>query len=92
MLTVPGLLRLHLLIAPVLVALSQPAHVGNTPSSGSKGGIAPCFSVLYICNDVSISGSKRSYLPYTNNALIKIKTLTKNPISPPINIIKKSIA
>lgn len=56
----PGPLRLLLLLALAFAALSQPAYAGNTPCSGSKGGIARCDDDLFLCNDGSISGSKRS--------------------------------
>nr|WP_288467129.1 hypothetical protein [uncultured Pseudomonas sp.] len=47
-----GLLVL-LLILPIL------GNAANTPCSGSKGGIARCDGPLFLCNDGSISGSKR---------------------------------
>jgi hypothetical protein len=61
---VPEPLRLLLLLALALAALSQHAYAGNTPCSGSKGGIARCDGDLFLCNDRSISGSKRSCLAY----------------------------
>ncbi|MDN6873356.1 hypothetical protein NOX82_21060 [Pseudomonas citronellolis] len=60
MLDVPGPLRLFLLLAIALAGLSLQAHAGNKPCSGSKGGIARCDGDLFLCNDGSISGSKRS--------------------------------
>ncbi|MEG7361151.1 hypothetical protein [Pseudomonas citronellolis] len=60
MLDVPGPLRLLTLLAIALAALSFQAHAGNKPCSGSKGGIARCNGDLFLCNDGSISGSKRS--------------------------------
>ncbi len=47
-----GLLVL-LLMLPIL------GIAANTPCSGSKGGIARCDGPLFLCNDGSISGSKR---------------------------------
>ncbi|OLU25447.1 hypothetical protein BVH03_17470 [Pseudomonas sp. PA15(2017)] len=47
-----GLLVL-LLTLPIL------GNAANTPCSGSKGGIARCDGPLFLCNDGSISGSKR---------------------------------
>ncbi|WP_431483647.1 YdcA family protein [Pseudomonas solani] len=64
MLKVPGPLRLLLLLALAFAALSPPAYAGNTPCSGSKGGIARCDGDLFLCNDGSISGSKRSCPSY----------------------------
>jgi len=40
----------------------------NTPCSGSKGGIARCQGELFLCNDGSISGSKRSCPAYTGQS------------------------
>ncbi|MDU9414896.1 hypothetical protein RTW82_21385 [Pseudomonas sp. zfem005] len=64
MLKVPESLRFLLLLALAFAALSQPAYAGNTPCSGSKGGIARCDGDLFLCNDGSISGSKRSCPTY----------------------------
>jgi hypothetical protein len=36
------------------------AWAGNTPCSGKKGGIDRCDGDLFLCNDGSISGSKKS--------------------------------
>ncbi|WP_082073169.1 hypothetical protein [Pseudomonas sp. LFM046] len=64
MLEVPGPLRFLFLLALALAALSQQAYASNTPCSGSKGGIARCDGDLFLCNDGSISGSKRSCQAY----------------------------
>ncbi|WP_374980032.1 hypothetical protein PSGK_30085 [Pseudomonas solani] len=64
MLKVHGSLRLLPLLALALAALSQPTYAGNTPCSGSKGGIARCDGDLFLCNNGSISGSKRSCPSY----------------------------
>lgn len=37
----------------------QPALAANKPCSGAKGGIARCDGALFVCNDGSISGSKK---------------------------------
>lgn len=37
----------------------SPAHAGNTPCSGKKGGISHCAGATFVCNDGSISASKR---------------------------------
>ncbi|MEL7935849.1 hypothetical protein [Pseudomonas delhiensis] len=68
MLDVPGPLRLFLLLAIALAGLSLQAHAGNKPCSGSKGGIARCDGDLFLCNDGSISGSKRSCSAYLGGA------------------------
>ena len=41
------------------IALAGSAHAANTPCSGSKGGIAHCAGERFVCNDGSISASKR---------------------------------
>lgn len=63
----PGPLRLLPLLALAFVALSQPAYAGNTPCSGAKGGISRCDGDLFLCNDGSISGSKRNCSFYLDN-------------------------
>ena len=47
-------------IAVLLALLSASAVAGNTPCSGKKGGIDRCDGDLFLCNDGSISGSKKS--------------------------------
>ncbi|WP_414925782.1 hypothetical protein [Pseudomonas zeae] len=44
----------------LLVLLATHALAANTPCSGGKGGIAHCDGELFVCNDGSISGSKKS--------------------------------
>lgn len=41
--------------------------VANTPCFASKGGIAGCDGDLFLCNDGSISGSKKSCAAYMGN-------------------------
>ncbi|MDH0732718.1 hypothetical protein N5F23_19750 [Pseudomonas sichuanensis] len=36
------------------------ANAGNTPCSGRKGGIAGCDGSTFLCNDGSISASKKN--------------------------------
>ncbi len=38
---------------------SAAAHAGNTPCSGGKGGISHCAAGQFVCNDGSISASKK---------------------------------
>lgn len=45
------------------------SNSANTPCSGSKGGIAGCRGETFICNDGSVSGSKRSCSAYMGGAL-----------------------
>ncbi|UVL54517.1 MULTISPECIES: hypothetical protein [unclassified Pseudomonas] len=47
-------------LALVLVLAASTALAGNTPCSGRKGGIAGCDGDLFLCNDGSISASKKS--------------------------------
>ena len=54
----------HLLRAVLACAVMASAtfHVNaaNYPCSGKKGGVAHCAGEQFVCNDGSISGSKRS--------------------------------
>jgi hypothetical protein len=52
------LIRLASLVASLLLASAAPA--ANYPCSGSKGGVARCNGAPFICNDGSISGSKKN--------------------------------
>jgi hypothetical protein len=44
----------------LLLALGTSAIAANQPCSGRKGGIAGCDGDTFLCNDGSISASKRS--------------------------------
>lgn len=39
--------------------LALPAAAANYPCSGRKGGVSHCQGALFVCNDGSISGSKK---------------------------------
>ncbi len=56
--------RFCLAALAALALFPQMAMAANTPCSGSKGGISGCDGDLFLCNDGSISGSKRSCLAY----------------------------
>jgi hypothetical protein len=43
-----------------MLGLAHPSPAANTPCSGAKGGIARCDGALFLCNDGSISGSKKN--------------------------------
>lgn len=43
-----------------LVSMLVPAYAQNQPCSGKKGGISHCASGKFVCNDGSISASKRT--------------------------------
>ncbi|WP_257229324.1 hypothetical protein [Pseudomonas sp. BMW13] len=57
-------LSLCLVIAAALGLTALEAVAANTPCSGRKGGIAGCDGDLFLCNDGSISGSKKSCSAY----------------------------
>lgn len=50
---------LYLLLAAAALIWSS-AAAANYPCSGGKGGVARCNGALFICNDGSISGSKKN--------------------------------
>lgn len=54
------------MIGLALALAGQPimACAGNTPCSGKKGGIAGCRGETFVCNDGSVSASKRSCSAY----------------------------
>ncbi len=41
-------------------AVTLPAAAANTPCSGRKGGVSHCQGAAFVCNDGSVSASKRS--------------------------------
>lgn len=43
-----------------LVGAMGHAHARNYPCSGKKGGVSHCAGDTFVCNDGSVSGSKRS--------------------------------
>ena len=48
------------IVLVLLCVISGAAWAGNTPCSGKKGGIDRCDGDLFLCNDGSISASKKS--------------------------------
>jgi hypothetical protein len=52
-----NMFRLLVLVFTLSTAIS--AFAANTPCSGGKGGIAHCAGGKFVCNDGSISGSKK---------------------------------
>jgi hypothetical protein len=44
----------------IFIMLPLTAQAANTPCSGKKGGISHCDGALFVCNDGSISGSKKN--------------------------------
>lgn len=49
-----------ILVLLLTLGLSQLSHAANYPCSGKKGGVARCDGPVFVCNDGSISGSKRN--------------------------------
>lgn len=43
----------------LIAALAPLSQAANYPCSGSKGGVAHCAGTRFVCNDGSVSGSKR---------------------------------
>lgn len=52
------------LIALSLLLFTLNAAATNTPCSGSKGGISHCSGEKFICNDGSMSQSKKNCQAY----------------------------
>lgn len=50
--------------AVLVLCCAFAAKAENTPCSGRKSGIAACQGETFICNDGSVSGSKRSCSAY----------------------------
>lgn len=48
------------MIVVLLMAFGSAVWAGNIPCSGKKGGIDRCDGELFLCNDGSISASKKS--------------------------------
>ena len=46
-------------LALCFAVMASTAEAANYPCSGSKGGVAHCSGELFVCNDGSISGSKK---------------------------------
>ncbi|WP_315859834.1 hypothetical protein [Rhizobium leguminosarum] len=61
--------RLFLGTAAILLSTAVAAQAANTPCSGRKGGIAGCQGDTFICNDGSVSASKRSCSAYMGGAV-----------------------
>ncbi|WP_413711666.1 hypothetical protein [Rhizobium sp. Rhizsp82] len=55
-------------LAIILVSIMA-AKATNTPCSGAKGGISGCQGETFICNDGSVSASKKSCSAYMEGAV-----------------------
>lgn len=65
--TVPTLglqLMKTVLIALAMTLAASSAMAANKPCSGKKGGISHCSGDKFVCNDGSISGSKKKCSGY----------------------------
>lgn len=60
-----------IMLGVVLMLSSTISLAANTPCSGRKGGIAGCDGDVFLCNDGSISASKKSCTAYTGNRLAR---------------------
>lgn len=58
------------------------AQAANTPCSGKKGGIAECRGETFVCNDGSVSASKRSCSAYMGGAVGMLGNTSQNNMSP----------
>lgn len=66
-------------IVLLLCVISGSAWAGNTPCSGKKGGIDRCDGDLFLCNDGSISASKKSCSSiYGGASQARAQTLLQN--------------
>lgn len=54
------LARWSQLLVAAAALIGSNVSAANYPCSGSKGGVARCNGALFICNDGSISGSKKN--------------------------------
>jgi len=55
-----GKIVFALLCAAITITAVQLTFAANTPCSGRKGGISPCQGATFICNDGSVSTSKKN--------------------------------
>lgn len=51
-------------IASFMTFSMFPVHAQNTPCSGAKGGIAHCEGATFVCNDGTVSASKKNCSQY----------------------------
>ncbi|GES47131.1 hypothetical protein RsS62_63830 [Rhizobium dioscoreae] len=57
--------KLVIVLAAALLLAPFTSWAQNTPCSGHKGGINHCQGNTFVCNDGSVSGSKKSCPAYT---------------------------
>lgn len=63
----------------VLATTVTQANAANYPCSGRKGGVSHCQGELFICNDGSVSGSKRSCSAEMGGGASRALGLTSQP-------------
>lgn len=63
----------------VLASIVAQANAANYPCSGRKGGVSHCQGELFICNDGSVSGSKRSCSAEMGGGASRALGLTSQP-------------
>ncbi|MFQ0815116.1 hypothetical protein AVM02_10205 [Brucella anthropi] len=56
------------LIISLAILVAAAAQAANTPCSKGKGGISHCRGDIFVCNDGSVSASKKSCRAYMGNA------------------------
>lgn len=62
----------------LLAVVALPASAANYPCSGKKGGVSHCSGALFVCNDGSISGSKRNCSAETGGSA-SLRALVQQP-------------
>jgi hypothetical protein len=53
-------MMLRLTTLTLLLLPAAALHAANTPCSGKKGGVSHCQGRTFVCNDGSVSGSKKN--------------------------------
>ena len=71
----------RMIFALCLIALPYTSVAANYPCSGKKGGVSQCDGPLFVCNDGSISGSKRNCSAELNGGSSKALKATGNTAS-----------
>lgn len=66
----------RVLVLAIAVGIASPALAANKPCSGKKGGISHCAGGKFVCNDGSISGSKK-YCSAPNSPAQGLKSAPK---------------
>lgn len=67
------------LVMGMAALLALPSVAANYPCSGRKGGVSHCQGALFVCNDGSISGSKKVCSAEGGGGASKALGLTSQP-------------